>query len=259
MEQLLVTTPTPAVRVVTLNRPTKLNACDRESWEALGRLFRAFAQERTIRIVILTGAGGNFSAGDDIKAYAATRADESAGAAYRAAVHEAHRAIEEAPFPVIAAIDGVCVGGGCSIALCCDFRIGTARARIGIPAVKLGIVYSLEHCQRLAATVGLSNARRMLYRGDIVSGTIARDMGFLDELAEGDVLLASQAFGAPMAENAPLSIAASKTTLSAIAMGQALSKQTEIADAFRKADRSRDAAEGARAFAEKRRPCFSGE
>ncbi len=259
MERLLVATPEPAVRVVTLNRPTKLNASDRESWETLGRAFRGFAQERTIRLVILTGAGGNFSAGDDINAYAATRGDELAGAAYRAAIHEAHKAIEEAPFPVVAAIDGVCVGGGCSIALCCDFRIGTAVARIGIPAAKLGLVYSLEHCQRLAATVGLGNARRMLYRGDIVSGAVARDLGFLDELAEGDVLHASRAFGAPMAENAPLSIAASKKTLSAIAMGQALSKQAEIADAFRKADQSHDAAEGARAFAEKRRPSFSGQ
>ncbi|HEX5688754.1 MAG TPA: enoyl-CoA hydratase-related protein, partial [Roseiflexaceae bacterium] len=132
-------------------------------------------------------------------------------------------------------------------------------ARVGIPAAKLGLVYSLEHCQRLTATVGLGNARRMLYRGDIVSASSAREMGFFDDLVQGDALAAAIAFGAPMASNAPLSVAASKRTLSAIAMGQAQANMAAIVDAFQKADRSRDAIEGARAFAEKRPPVFSGE
>lgn len=259
MASILQDQPDAATRVITINRPQKLNACDGEAWAALGQRFRALAADRSVRLVILTGAGGHFSSGDDIKAYAAIRPDAAGAAAYRAQIQEAHDAIERAPFPVIAAIQGVCVGGGCSIALCCDFRVGRTGARIGIPAAKLGLVYSLDHCVRLANAVGLANAKRMLYGGELLDADAAQAIGFLDRHADLDPVTQAIAFGRSMAANAPLSIAAAKRTLTAIAHGRADAERASLAEAFLKVDGSQDAVEGARAFAEKRPPNFRGE
>lgn len=256
---ILIDRPQPDVCVVTINRPAKLNACDREAWEGLAATFRSLAGDREVRLAVLTGAGGNFCAGDDINAYAAVRTDAAASAFYRQAIRDAHQAIENAPFPVIAAIDGVCVGGGCSIALCCDFRVAGGTARAGIPAARLGLAYSLEHCQRLVALVGLANARRILFTGEIVGAEQAHAMGLFDQLVEGDSLPAARALGASLSTNAPLSIAASKASLAAIALGPTEARRAAVAEAFRRAEASQDAAEGARAFAEKRKPRFTGE
>jgi len=259
MSSIDVHRPELSLAVVTLNRPAKLNACDRAAWSGLGATFRYLAGDRTVRAAILTGAGGNFCAGDDINAYAAVRDDAAAPAAYRQAIAEAHAAIADAAFPVIAAIDGVCVGGGCSIALCCDFRLAAGNARAGIPAARLGLAYSLEHCQRLVALVGLAHARHILCTGEIFGADHALAIGLFDRLVEGAALPAALALARSMAANAPLSVAAAKASLAAIALGQTEARRPAIVEAFRRAEASRDAAEGARAFAEKRPPRFTGE
>ncbi|MCC7045473.1 MAG: enoyl-CoA hydratase/isomerase family protein [Alphaproteobacteria bacterium] len=255
----MIDQPDPSIRVVTMNRPAKLNACDRDAWSGLAVAFRSLAGDRAVRAAILTGAGGNFCSGDDINAYAAVRGDEAASTAYRQAIRDAHTAIENAEVPVIAAINGVCVGGGCSLALCCDFRIANANARAGIPAARLGLAFSLEHCQRLAAAVGLAHARRILYAGEIFDAGRAEAMGLFDRVVEGDAMREAMAIAASMAANAPLSVAAFKASLAAIALNHTEARRSAIAAACRRADTSRDAAEGARAFAEKRKPRFTGE
>jgi len=259
MASIAIDRPAPEIRVVTINRPAKLNACDGETWSGLAAAFAAFADDRSVRAAIVTGAGGNFSAGDDILAYAAVRDDETAAAAYRQAIREAHAAIEGARFPVIAAIDGVCVGGGCSIALCCDFRLAGAKVRAGIPAARLGLAYSLEHCQRLVALVGIANARQMLFAGDLFGADRGLAVGLFDRVVEGDVLQAAMEYARALSLNAPLSMAATKACLTAIALGQTAERRETVAEAFRRAESSRDAVEGARAFAEKRPPRFTGE
>ena len=259
MTNIVVDRPEPGIRVVTLNRPAKLNACDREAWLGLASAFSAFLGDRSVRAVVICGAGGNFCAGDDILAYAAVRNDEAESAAYRLAISQAHAAIESAPFPVVAAIDGVCVGGGCSIALCCDFRLAGAKVRAGIPAAKLGLAYSLEHCQRLAALIGIANARQMLFSGELFGAERGHSIGLFDRIVGDDVMHSAMELARSLCGNAPLSIAATKASLSAIMLGQTTERRQAVAEAFRRAEASRDAAEGARAFAEKRPPRFTGE
>jgi len=259
MSSILIDRPEPAICIVTLNRPAKLNACDHEAWSGLAAAFRSIAADRAVRAAIVTGAGGNFCSGDDINAYAAVRNDPVASAAYRDAIKDAHAAIEGCAVPVIAAIEGVCVGGGCSIALCCDFRIAAGNARAGIPAARLGLAYSLEHCQRLVALVGLTHARHILFTGEIFGAERARAVGLFDRLVEGPAMPAAMELARSMSANAPLSVAASKASLSAIALGKTEQRRQAIVDAFHRAEASRDAAEGARAFAEKRAPRFTGE
>ena len=168
------------------------------------------------------------------------------------------RAIRDCPKPTVAAVAGYAMGGGCGLTVVCDFRIAHTSARFGIPAARLGIVYTVMECQALATVVGVTNAKRILFTGEWVDASQAAAMGLVDEVTEGDVVAAALAFVGRMAENAPLSIQGAKMTLNAIAEGQAAAREPELrAFAARAAD-SADYAEGRRAFMEKRKPRFSG-
>lgn len=246
------------VAIVTINRPAKRNACNQAAWRGIGLAFRALAQEGGIRLGILTGAGGHFCAGDDVLDFASVRDHAEEADIYRADIRESYAAIMAAPFPVVAAISGYCVGGAVSLCLACDFRIGTPGAIFGIPPGRLGQVYPAEQCQRLATLVGLSEARRLLFTAERFDAAHARSIGLLDVLAEGDPVAEAIRFAAPMRDCAPLSIAGTKLIFNAIAAGRVEQEAEAIAAAIRRADDSEDVAEGARAFAERRRPNFRG-
>src|SRR5579859_1210592 len=115
--------PRPGVAAVTINRPARRNALDRAAWRGLASAFRGLAAEREVRLVVLTGAGGHFCAGADISEFPRLRADSASGALYEREVAAAYEAIRALPQPSVAAIAGYCAGGGCAIALCCDFRV----------------------------------------------------------------------------------------------------------------------------------------
>jgi enoyl-CoA hydratase/carnithine racemase len=258
VSEIVVSRPQPEVAVVTIDRPARRNACDRAAWRDLASACRVLATAEDLRLVVLTGAGGHFCAGADISEFPRLRADSAGGAAYEREVAACYAAIRALPQPSVAAIAGSCVGGGCALALCCDFRVLHCNARFGIPAAKLGTVYTIEECRLLLSLVGLANAKRILYGGELFDTAAACAMGFADTVVEGDVVAAAIAFMAPMTANAPLALAGTKAILQELAYGDVERRKEDLEALIRRALDSADYREGAAAFLAKRPPRFTG-
>lgn len=246
------------IAVISIDRPHRRNACDLRAWTDLRNAFSGLAGDARVRLAVLRGEGGHFCAGDDIVAFRGVLSDAQAADAYRSAIQACYAAVQEAPMPVVAAISGACVGGGCSLAMCCDFRVGDATAFVSVPVAKLGLVYPTIQLQRLVQLVGISAARRWLYTGERIGAQAALDSGFLDAQADGNVLDEALAFGASMLESAPLSIAGSKAQLNAIAAGRVAQEAGRIQALEARANASEDYRNAAEAFAAKRKPVFTG-
>ena len=254
---IVVTVGANGVAVVTLNRPAKRNAVSLAMWRDLESIYKDLAN-RDVRAVILAGTGGNFCAGADISEFPKVRADAEAGRIYEAAAEAATLAIRDFPHPTIAAISGYGVGGGCGLALSCDFRVADASARMGIPAARLGIVYGVLDCELLYRQVGLANAKRVLFSGDFFDLSDCVSMGLVDIETKGDALLAAHAFAEELVAGAPLSQEGAKFILEAIDAGEAAMREAEIAALIDRSMNSADYREGGQAFLEKRKPVFVG-
>lgn len=244
---------------VTLDRPAKRNAVSLAMWRRLAEIFAGVGRRDDVRAVVVTGAGGTFCAGADISEFATVRADSTMGAAYEAAADGATRALRDCPLPTIAAVSGHAMGGGCGLALACDFRVGDASTRMGIPAARLGIVYGPLDCALLLRQVGLANAKRVLYSGRAFDLAECRRLGLVDIVAEqGRALETALGLAAELSANAPLSIRGAKLVLEALASGSAEARAAEIDEFIARAMDSADYREGAAAFAAKRPPRFAG-
>jgi enoyl-CoA hydratase/carnithine racemase len=257
MEEIRIERHDGIVRVI-LNRPSVKNAMTLAMWRKLAEIFSGFVDDREVRGVVLKGAGKDFSVGADISEFEKIRDDRQQSAAYEVAVDACSGAIAALGKPVVAAISGYCLGGGCHLALACDFRFGDHTATVGIPSAKLSIVYGVNSVQRLLALTGVSNAKRVLYSADRYPAEQAISMGLIDELHE-DAGLAAEKFLQRLAANAPLSIAGAKYMLSGLSMSPGaldLAAAQRLVDA---ASDSEDFKEGRLAFAEKRAPRFRGE
>ena len=246
------------VAVVTFNRPEKRNAVSLAMWRDLESIFRDLAA-RNVRAVILTGAGGNFCAGADISEFPTVRADAEAGRIYEEAAEGAARAIRDFPRPTIAAISGYGVGGGCGLALSCDFRVADSSSQMGIPAARLGIVYGPLDCELLYRQVGLANAKRILFSGQFYDLADCVRMGLVDFQTGGDALQAAHAFAEELVAGAPLSQEGAKFILEAIDAGAVAAREDEINGLIDRAMNRADYREGGRAFLEKRKPVFVGQ
>lgn len=257
-ELVLVEVEERGIAVVTLNRPEKRNAISLAVWPRLGEVFRDLAERAEVRVVILTGAGGNFSAGADISEFATTRNDAVQAASYGVSAGDTSHLIRDYPKPVIAAVHGYGVGGGCGLALNCDFRVGDRTTKMGIPAARLGIVYGAEACRSLVQQVGPSNAKRILFSGKIFGAEDALRFGLLDQIAEDTALDGARALALEFVENAPLSIRGAKYIVNAVTRGEDQDQGDEIRLLVDQAFNSEDYREGQRAFREKRRPQFQG-
>lgn len=243
---------------VVLNRPSVRNAVTLGMWRELADIFSGYATDRDVRGVILRGSDKDFSVGADISEFDRIREDRHQAAAYEVAVDACSGAIAALGKPVIAAISGYCLGGGCHLALACDFRFADHDAAIGIPAAKLSIVYGVNSVQRLLALTGLSNAKRILYSADRFGAEQAIRMGLIDEIHD-DAVAAAEKFLQRLSANAPLSIAGGKFMLNGLTMGNGA---LDIATAQRLVDEasdSNDFREGREAFVQKRAPHFRGE
>lgn len=246
-----------AVVTVTLDRPERRNALTLAMWRGVADLFEGFNRDESLRGVILTGAGGTFSAGADIVEFAQTRASTEQGIAYEVAVDAACDAIAALGRPVAAVIRGHCYGGACNLAMACDFRFLAPDARMAIPASKLSIVYGVKGMARLLALVGLAQAKRIFYSGAPFNAEEALRIGFAEWMGE-DPLAAALATVDDLAAVAPLSIAGAKSILNDLADPQTPFDEGAAHEVIMRALNSRDYAEGRTAFAQKRQPRFEG-
>jgi len=255
---ILVATESGGIAVVTLNRPSKRNAVSLGMWQQLRDIFSGLEARPDIRVIILTGAGGNFCAGADISEFSTVRADAESGRRYEAACEAATLALRDCSKPTIAAISGYAMGGGCALALACDLRAGDATTRMGIPAARLGIVYGPLDCALLYRQVGLANAKRVLFSGRDFGRDECAAMGLLDLVAADSARAGALALASEIDMNAPLSLAGSKLMLECLAEGSVAAREAEISAIIDRAMNSADYQEGARAFLEKRKPLFAG-
>ena len=254
-ETILVETE-DAIATVTVNRPDKLNALN---GRVIAELTGAFSSlYGKVRCAILTGAGEKaFVAGADIAEMSALSAAEAK--AFSDAGHRLGWTIELAPFPVIAAVNGFALGGGCELALACDFIYASDRAKLGQPEVNLGLMPGFGGTQRLARRVGLGHARELVYTGDHVAADKALAIGLVNEVVPAAELMDRvRAVAQKIAQKAPLAVAAGKRVMHKGADAD-LGVAAELeATAFATLFASEDMREGTRAFIEKRKPSFSG-
>jgi len=246
------------VAMVTLNRPAVRNAMTLAMWQDTADLFQRLGRDSDVRAIILTGAGGNFSVGADISEFEKIRSNVAQSKAYEVAVDASSDAIAGCPKPVIAVLNGYCLGGGCHLSMACDFRYAHTDTSIGIPAAKLSIVYGVRSTQRLLGLVGLINAKFILFSADRFSADDGASMGLVDRVSNnpmGD----AETFAAKIAKLAPLSVEGAKRILTGLSMGPgALDEKAAEAFIDRVSD-SKDYEEGRRAFGEKRLPTFRGK
>jgi enoyl-CoA hydratase len=240
-----------AVAVVTIDRQDALNALNVETLTELRDRLRELSTDNDVRAVVLTGAGEKaFVAGADIKYMSGLGSDEAKG--WGALGHEAGRLLETMAKPTIAAINGFALGGGCELALACDIRYASSRAKVGQPEINLGIVPGWGGTQRLARVCGVGVAKDLILTGRLVDAEEVLRIGFVSAIAD-PVLDKALETAQELAAKSPLALALAKRLIN-MSPGALDAEADEFGELFSSAD----AIEGLTAFAEKRAPKFVG-
>lgn len=253
----VIVTREEGLALVTLNRPDALNALNRAVLGELEAVFRSLEPEPDLRVVVLTGAGKAFVAGADIKDMADFGPEEAR--AFARAGQAVFNRIAAFPRPVIAAVNGFALGGGCELALACDLRIASARAKAGQPEVNLGVTPGFGGTQRLARLVGPARAKRLLFTGEVIDADEALRLGLFDEVVSPEALLPRcRELAGLIAAKGPAAVAACKAAVdrgldTTLAEGLAVE-----GEAFARCFATADQKEGMSAFIDKRPARFTG-
>ena len=243
----------PPIAQITLDRPKVLNALNAATLAELAAAIEVVAADETIRVALLTGAGGRaFAAGADINELAAAATAED-GRALALRGQQIFRRMETMGKPVIACIQGFALGGGCELAMACTFRIAAEDARLGQPEVRLGIIAGYGGTQRLPRLVGRGAALKMLLTGEPVTAQEALRIGLVDEVVPAaELMTRAEAVAMAIANNAPRAIT---ETMHMVEDGLSLPLDLGLlreAECFGRICATADKAEGTRAFLEKR-------
>jgi enoyl-CoA hydratase/carnithine racemase len=248
------------IGIVTFNQPQKHNAVSVDMWGGLAEILDEFAADDTIRVVVLTGAGGRaFVSGADISQFDQQRNNADAQRAYDQQTSVGRQKLSSFPKPTIAMIRGYCLGGGLAIAMQTDLRIATPESQFGIPAAKLGIAYGLEGLRNLVSLVGPANARMIMYTGERFGADEALRMGLVNRVVSSENL-ENHVFdlAQTIASNAPLSVAASRLTITQLMLDSHERDTDAVARVSAVCFDSEDYREGRAAFLDKRKPQFKG-
>jgi enoyl-CoA hydratase len=244
---------------ITFNRPDQRNALTFAMYERLAEICTAANDDRTIKVMILTGAGDKaFASGTDIAQFRAFKTAQDA-LDYEARIDRVLGALEACRVPTIAAIAGACTGGGAGIAACCDLRIGTASTRFGFPIARtLGNCLSMSNLSRLNALVGPARTKEMIFTARLIEAEEARSLGLLSEvLPDGEALRRrADELAQLVASHAPITLESTKEAVRR--MRRQLSRD-EGQDLLLRAYLSDDFREGMEAFLNKRKPVFRGQ
>ena len=242
------------IRIITLNRPERLNAMNFQIAVDLESVIAEIEEDEQARAVILTGAGRAFSAGGDIKDMADPEAKNPPLGRYIF-----FNKVEDVSKPVIAAINGICIGGGLEIALCCDFRITSDAAKFGQAEVKLGIMPGGGGTARLPRLIGPGRAKEFLYFGDFIDAQEAYRIGLVNKVVPPEGLMdEAMKWARELAERPPLSLKMIKDCVNIGMQMDLLSAIDYEAKCAKMLFTTEDSVEGTTAFVEKRKPNFKG-
>lgn len=240
---------------VTFNRPEAFNAINEEFVKGLKNVIEYVKQNKSVRVIILTGKGKAFCAGADIKMFSESNAFQA-----KRVIEELGKALEEfedLEVPIIAAVNGYALGGGCEIAMACDIIIASENASFGQPEINLGIIPGAGGTQRLARLVGWKKAMELCLTGERISAEEAAKLGLVNKVVPADKLLdEAKEFAEKIKSKSPYAVMFVKQ---AVNRGFKMGLKDGIAyerDLFALSFASEDAREGIKAFVEKRKPEF---
>ncbi|MED5579450.1 MAG: enoyl-CoA hydratase [Nitrospinota bacterium] len=243
------------------NNPEKRNAISLEMWEAVEKILSAFEEDKNVRLIVMKGAGDRaFVSGADISQFEKNRADASAAQEYEKISSNAREKLGTLTKPLIAMIQGYCLGGGMGIALQADIRIASDDSQLGIPAARLSIAYGFDSIKRLSDLVGPSFAKHILFTGKRLTAQEALQIGLVNQVTSKDDLeQVIRDYANVISENAPLSIMASKFSIDQTREDESKRNMGKISEMSQTCFNSKDYKEGRTAFMEKRKPDFKGE
>ena len=248
------------IAYVTLNRPEVLNARNRRMREELIDAVTAIRADPEVRVVILTGAGErSFSAGRDLKEAAQEKVGVVAARQAKMEISDTEM-IARLNQPVIAAINGFALGGGCELALACDIRVAVEGAKVGLPEVSRGMIPGSGGTQRLSRVVGLGKALELILTGSVIDAEEACRIGLVNKVVPRDGLMAAaEEYAQAIATKAPVAVVLAKEAVREgyeMSLDDGLRLETDLSALLRTTE---DIKEGARAFVEKRPPQWRGQ
>lgn len=253
--------PRPAVARLTLSNPEKRNPLSHAVLDAIAETLPRLDHGIDIRCVVLTGQGKAFSAGYDIGGIPDESFERDAEALVAHPFTDAMEAVSAHPFPVLAAVNGHCLGGGLELAIRCDLRICAAEAKLGMPPAKLGLIYGHTGLERFIETIGVPRTKELFLSGRNMGGERAEQIGLVHEVhPAAEIEAISLDLAERIAGNAPLSLTGNKYAIEMLARFPRISpkQEEELVELRRSCFSSEDFREGIRAFAEKRDPEWKG-
>lgn len=254
-ETLLLETDESGICTLTINRPDKMNALNAQVFDELDQALDEITDNKAVKALIITGAGDKaFVAGADISELNTLNEDEAVEKSLRG--QQTFQRIEDLTIPVIAAVNGYALGGGCELAMACHIRIASSNAIMGLPEVSLGLIPGYGGTQRLPKLVGHAKSLELIMTGRFVKAEEALRLGLVNEIAEDSAVAASKNMLGMMLKQGPVAI---KHAILAVKQAGSTNGYQSEAKLFGDLYNTDDFKEGTRAFLEKRKPNFSGK